>query len=182
VTDVAREWLLTYGVPFVGSVLLAIGIAGAIMGGFALLQPAVGGCGEPQITVASAQETERLREGYTPAGGPELDRLRIAELSPAERRAVRAGIEDPGEAVPIEGAAPHRGAFRRGVLVVADDRDHYVTLSTADNCTQVSPLLLPLGLAAGLLGVVGVATPPLYRRYLAFERRHPGDDRRDGRN
>lgn len=166
-----REWVLTYGVPFVGSLLLAIGIVGGVMGGYALVQPAIGFCGDPQITVRSAADTERLREGYEPAGGPELDRLRIAALSPAERRAVRAGIEDPGGAIPVEGDVPHRQAFRRGVLVVADGQAHYVTLATENDCTQVSPLLLPLGLAAGLLGIVGVATPPIYRRYLAFERR-----------
>ncbi|RXK46909.1 hypothetical protein [Halorientalis pallida] len=176
--SVAREWLLTYGVPFVGSVLLAVGIVGGVMGGYALVQPAAGLCGEPKITVASAGDTERLREGYAPAGGPDLDRLRMEDLSPAERRAVRAGIEDPGGEIPVEGDTPHLAAFRRGVLVVADGQAHYVTLATENDCTQVSPLLLPLGLAAGLLGVVGVVTPPLYRRYLAFERRQRGDSER----
>ncbi|AQL42291.1 hypothetical protein BV210_05990 [Halorientalis sp. IM1011] len=175
-----REWLLTYGVPFVGSVLLAIGIVGGVMGGYALVQPAIGFCGDPQITVYSAEDTERLREGHTPAGGPELDRLRIAELSPAERRAVRAGIEAPGESISVEGATPHRAAFRRGVLVVADGQAHYVTLATENDCTQVSPLLLPLGIAAGLLGIVGVLTPPIYRRYLAFERSQHGDGESEG--
>jgi hypothetical protein len=171
----ASRWLLTYGIPFVGSVLLAVGLAAGVMGGYALVQPAAGLCGDPRISVTSAGETDRLREGYTPAGGPELDRLRIAELSPAERRAVRAGIADPGEVIPIAGDAPHREAFRRGVLVVADGRAHYVTLATGNDCTRVSPLLLPLGLAAGVLGAAGVLTPPIYRRYLAFERRQRGE-------
>ncbi|WP_336000364.1 hypothetical protein [Halorientalis halophila] len=170
-----RAAFLTYGVPFVGSVLLAVGIAGGVMGGYALFQEQTDRCGQPELSVASAEETERVREGFTPAGGPNVPRLRFADLSPAERRAVEAGIEDPDTEGTVEGSFPNRDAFRRGVLVVAENETRYVTLATDDRCPQVSPLLLPLGLAAGLLGVVGVLTPPLYRRYLAFERRQRED-------
>ena len=166
-----RDPLLTYGVPLVGAILLSVGIAGGVLGGYAVVQPAAGLCGDPQITVASAQDTERFLAGYEPAGGPSLDRLGIATLSPAERRAVRAGIADPDEGIYVRGTVPHLSAFERGVLVVADGEPHHVTLLTRNDCTEVNPLLLPLGLAAGLLGLVGLLTPPLYRRYLAFERR-----------
>lgn len=169
-----RTTLLTYGVPFVGAVLLAGGIGASVLGVYATVQAPAGLCGDPTLSVASAERTERLREGYPPGGGPTLERLRGAALSPAERRAVELALDSLDGEAAVEGRVPNRAAFRRGVLVAYDGGEYYTTLADENRCVAVSPLAVPLGLATVVLGVVGVLTPPLYRRYLAFERERGG--------
>ncbi|WP_135821940.1 hypothetical protein [Halostella litorea] len=165
-----RDALLTYGVPFVGTVLLAAGIGAAVLGGYGAVQGEAGLCGTPLVGVESPEETERLLSGYG-AGGPTLQRVAFENLSAAEREAFEEALDAPDGEGSVDGAFPNRGAFADGVLVDYGGETYYATLRSDKACTSVDPLLLPLGLAAMAFGALGVLTPPLYRRYAAFERR-----------
>lgn len=164
-----RATLLTYGAPFVGAVLLAVGIGASVLGVYAAVQAPAGLCGNPTLSVATAEETHALREGHTPGGGPSLERIQWTDLSAAERRAIATATETVHGEARVTGQLANRAAFRRGVVVTRESRSYYVTFADENRCVEVSPLAVPLGLAAVVLGVVGVLTPPLYRRYLAFE-------------
>jgi len=156
-----RGALLTYGVPFLGTVLLSVGIAGSVLGGYAIAQTELDLCGDPTISVAGPAESQRLATG---PNAPSLDRLDAEDLSPAERRAIETALEDPGGEADVRGASPNLGAFERGALVEYEGRPRYVTVVSSIQCLGVDPLLLPLGLVAILLGVAGILTPPAYRR------------------
>ena len=163
--------VLTYGAPFLGAILLSLGIAGGVVGGYSVVQTELGLCGNPIVTVESAADTERLVEGYGEGQGPTLDRIPLANLSAAEREAFEAALDSPRREGEVEGAFPNREAIERGVLVTADGETYYTTLASDNECLSADPLLLPLGILGILLGIGGVLTPPLYRWYVRFERR-----------
>lgn len=168
----ARDVILTYGAPFVGAVLLSVGLASAVVGGYALFQSELGLCGNPVLHVESAEDTERLLRGHGAGPGPQtLPSIPFEELSPAERDAVREAVGVISQEGTVRGEFPHREMFVQGALVIYDGEPHYATLVVEDQCVEPVPLLLPLGVVSIALGVAGVLTPPLYRRYLEFERR-----------
>ncbi|MFB6164775.1 MAG: hypothetical protein ABEJ31_06405 [Haloarculaceae archaeon] len=166
-----REALLTYGVPFVGAVLLAIGLASGVVGGYTLFQSSAGLCGTPKIQVDSPSDTQRLLAGHGAGPGPTLSSIAYENLSDGEQRAFREALDAVNREGGIDGTFPHRAAFQRGVLVTYRGEQYYTTVVTSDNCVKPAPLLLPLGITSIVLGIAGVLTPPLYRRYVAFERR-----------
>lgn len=160
----ADSVLFTYGAPFVGVLLVAVGIAAAVPGAFALLQDDAT-CGNPTIAVEDPAQTEAFR-GDPPAS---IARYDIEALSAAEREAVEAAIADAVGEAEVEGAFPNEHTFRQGVLVTVDDQQYYVTLVAENPCYTVGPLQLPLGVFAIALGIVGILTPPAYRRLVALE-------------
>ncbi len=159
--------VLTYGAPFLGTLLVAVGIAGGILGGYAIVQSEFGLCGDPTILVYSADETTE----YTGADAPELDRFSVNELAPAERRAFEEATRSPRQVADVRGRFVHREAFRRGVLVTSNGTVRYATLTSTDACLAIDPLLFPLGIVSILLGILGILTPPLYRKLLEREER-----------
>jgi hypothetical protein len=165
------ETLLTYGAPFFGTLLVAVGIAGGTLGGYAVVQSQLNLCGSPTIVVYSPGATEQL------TAATRTDPLRefgIEELSPAERRAFEDALENPRDTGEVNGRFIHRGAFRQGVLVTSGGTTRYATISSANPCLSVDPLLFPLGVVSILLGVLGILTPPLYRKLLEREERARG--------
>ena len=50
--------LFTYGVPFVGVLVVAVGIAAAVPGAYALIQEDLTPCGSPTIAVESPEQPE----------------------------------------------------------------------------------------------------------------------------
>lgn len=160
--------VVVYGVPFVGVLLLAVGIPGAVLGGYSAVQEDLGLCGDPSIAVDTPAETERLTSG--PAS-PTLRTLDRSALAPAEREAFERARASPTRTAEVRGEFPHRTAFERGVLVVADGTRYYATLVADGSCLAISPLLMPLGLVAVALGVAGLLTPPAYRKLAALEER-----------
>lgn len=162
------ETLLTYGAPFLGTLLVAVGIAGGVLGGYAVVQSQLGLCGDPTIVVYSPGATEQLTAATQ---ADPLRRFRIEELAPAERRAFENALRNPRDTANVRGRFVHRRAFREGVIVSSDGSSRYVTISSANPCLGVDPLLFPLGVVSILLGVLGILTPPLYRRLLEREER-----------
>lgn len=144
--------VLTYGVPFVAALLVALGIAGVVLGGWSVVQPAVGGCGDAVVAVSTPAETEqRLADEQWAAS---VDRLAYDDLSTAEQRAFHEALESPRRRGTVEGEFPHRDSFRRGVVVTRDGTERYATLAATNECLAVSPLALPLGVASLLVGFV----------------------------
>lgn len=168
----ARDAILTYGAPLVGAVLLSIGLASGVVGGYTLIQSDLGLCGNPVLHVESPEDTERMLRGHGAGPGPQtLPSLTFEELAPGEQEAFRDALGEVNQEGVIRGEFPHREVLLRGALIVYDGEPHYTTLVSENQCVEPNPLLLPLGLISIALGVVGVLTPPLYRRYVEFERR-----------
>lgn len=151
--------LVVYVAPFVGSLLLTVGLAAGVTGGYTVVQNQLGLCGKPTIQVASADATER----YLDPGAPSIRRLSVEELTPAEREAFFRALDAPSREAEIDGEASHLAAFTEGVIVTYEGGPRYVTLASFNFCLQAPPLLLPLGVMSMLVGVAGILTPPLYR-------------------
>ncbi len=160
-----RGALLTYGAPLVGALLVAVGIAGSVLGGYAVVQAEFGLCGNPTIGVSEPSAATGVGSGPG-ADGPVLARLDAEDLSSAERAAVERALAEPGGQADVRGTLANREAFERGALVGLDGSTYYVTVVSSVECLGVDPLVLPLGIVAILLGIGGVLTPPAYRRLL----------------
>ena len=163
----ADSRFLTYAIPFAGALLIAAGIGAGVVGAYAPLQQEFGLCDEPTIAVYTPERTAELT-----AEGPSLDRLTMADLTEAERRAVEEALEEPSREGGVDGEFENRAAFERGVLIRDDDgNERYATLTSNNNCVAVDPILFPLGVAAVLLGIVWILAPPMYRKFAIIERR-----------
>lgn len=163
----ADSVLFTYVTPFLGVLVVAVGIGAAVPGGYALIQGDLGGCGNPTIAVESPEETAARFDG----DAPRLPTLPFEELAPAEREAFTEALSDPRSEARVDGSFPNRPAFLDGVIVVAEGERHYATLVAENPCFEAAPLQFPLGVFAIGLGLVGVLSPPLYRRLVELEER-----------
>jgi hypothetical protein len=159
--------LFTYGVPFVGVLVVAVGIAAAVPGAYGLIQEDLTTCGVPTVAVESPEETDR-RFGDSPP--PTVERLDFASLASSERAAFEAAIDDPIGEAHVEGPFPNAGAFENGTLVAYEGEAYYATVVADNPCFQAAPLQFPLGVFAIALGVVGILTPPVYRKLVELER------------
>jgi len=158
---------LTYGPPFLGTLLVALGLAGGLVGGYAFVQAELGLCGDTTVVVYSPDATDQLTAAQP--DGPGLQRFAFDDLAPAEQRAIETAVRDPADQADVEGRFVHRAAFERGVLVEYEGATRYATIASRNACLDVNPLLFPLGVVSILLGVVGILVPPVYRRLLALE-------------
>lgn len=153
--DDEESRVLTYGVPFVAALLVAVGIAGVVLGGWGVVQPAVGGCDTTVISVSTQEQTDHRLANDEWAES--VDRLEFEELTPAEQRAFTEALERPQREGTVEGEFAHRGAFRRGVVVTHEGTDRYATVASTNECLTVDPLLLPLGVVTLLVGFAAFA-------------------------
>ncbi|WP_312907777.1 hypothetical protein [Natronosalvus caseinilyticus] len=173
--------LFSYALPFLAALFLALGIAGTVLGGWSIVQPAIGGCGDPVIGVSTPEETEqRLSEA-----GPVVETLEFESLTEAERRAVLEAFDDPHREGTVEGSFDHHEAFDRGVVISGGEvgEARYATLRSESRCLGVDPVALPLGLISLLVGVgaftlVGVENYPWEFRWSPARER----TREDGRS
>lgn len=165
-----RDALLTYGAPFLGAILLSVGLAGGVLGGYSSIQREAGLCSDPILTVSTAAQTQERLASHQ-GNSLTFSTIEFANLSDAEQEAFEEALQSFRREGEINGTLQHRRAFRRGVVVNYEGAGYYTALASRNSCLTVSPLLLPMGLVSILLGVAGVLTPPVYRRYAAFERR-----------
>ncbi|SEV89244.1 hypothetical protein [Natrinema salifodinae] len=162
-TASSESLLLTYAAPFLGVILIALGIPLSIVGGYVVIQDGLGLCGTPGITATPVEEYD---------GGLEtVEELPAEELSQAEREALEEAIDSPLREGIINGESPNRETLLDGAIVPYEDDRYYVQITSQNSCLEVQPLLFPLGGIAILLGIVGVLTPPIYRRMAGFEER-----------
>jgi len=164
--DTVGATLFTYGAPFIGILLVAVGIGAAVPGAYGLIQEDIADCGDPSISVDPAAEQF---QGPPPDS---LTRLTVEELAPRERAAFRRALDDPVGEAHVRGGFPHRPAFENGTLIEdTDGRTYYATIVAEHPCFETAPLQFPLGVFAIALGIVGILTPPGYRRLVALEER-----------
>jgi hypothetical protein len=163
--------LFTYVAPFLGVLLIAVGIAGAVPGGYALVQDELRDCGVPTIAVEPPERAAELVD----EGGPRVTHLPFEELSPAEQEGFVEALDAPRNEAHVRGAFPNRPAFANGTIVAYEGERYYATIVAENTCFEAPPLGFPLGVFAIALGVVGVLTPPAYRKLVALERQAGGD-------
>lgn len=159
--------LFVYVVPFVGVILVAVGIGSAVTGGYALLEQQSQTCGNPTIAVESPEETHEHFGANPPI---DFERIPFEELSRAERDAFEEAVADAVGEAEIAGSNPNRGAFLNGTLVVYEGETYYTTIVAENTCFSAPPLQFPLGVFSLALGVVAILAPPAYRRLVALDR------------
>jgi len=159
--------LFTYIAPFVGVLLVAVGIGGAVPGGYAIIQEDIATCDQPTLAVEGSGETaERFSDTQ-----PQLPELAYEELAPAEQDAFREALDDPiGEAY-VDGEFPNGPAIRNGSIIVYEGERHYATVVSENPCFIAPELQFPLGVFALIFGLVGILTPPMYRKLAELEER-----------
>jgi len=159
--------LFTYVAPFVGVVLVAIGIGGAVPGGYAIIQDELTACDQPTIAVEGPEETaERFGERT-----PNLTTIQYDTLVPSEQRAFVNASEDPVSEAKVTGPFPNGDTLRGGALVVYEGERYYVTVVAENPCYNTPQLQFPLGVFAIIFGVIGILSPPIYRKLVELEER-----------
>lgn len=148
--DHEESRVLTYLVPFVAALLVAVGIAGVVLGGWGVVQPAVGACDTAVISVSTPEQTEQRLAND--AWASSVDRMAYEDLAPAEQRAFTEALERPQREGTVDGDFRHRAAFERGVVVTHQGTERYATVVSTNRCVAVDPLLLPLGAVTLLVG------------------------------
>ncbi|RLM33981.1 hypothetical protein [Haloarcula sp. Atlit-120R] len=167
-SDGADSFVFQYLAPFVGVLLIAVGIAGAVPGGYAIIEPELENCGNPTIGVEGPEETA---ERFGGDEGPRLPQVTFEDLSSAEQTAFLTAVDDPVDEEQVVGSVPNADAFRRGSIVTYEGERYYVTLVAENTCFAAAPLQFPLGVFAIALGFLGILAPPLYRRLVRLEQR-----------
>jgi hypothetical protein len=159
----SESLVLTYAAPFLGVVLIAAGLPLAIVGGYVVVQDGIGLCGKPTITATPADEYEGALAT--------IETLPADDLSSAEREALEEAIDSPLREGKVEGELANRAALLEGAIVEYEGARYYVRITSRNSCLEVAPLLFPIGAIGILIGIVGVLTPPIYRKMAGFEER-----------
>lgn len=165
-----EEWtsiVFTYGVPFVGVLIVAVGIAAAVPGAYGIIQEDIADCGDPTIVVEGPEATAERFDGNPPAA---VERLQFSELSESEQAAFEEALADPIGEAHVRESFPRYDTFLNGTVVTYETEEYYATVVADNPCFETAALQFPLGVFAIALGVVGILTPPAYRKLVALER------------
>lgn len=158
--------LFTYGAPLIGVLLVSVGIAAAVPGAYGMIQTEIADCGDPTILVETPEQT---RERFDDPSQAPVSRLAFTDLDAGERAAVRDALADPQGEAHVRGEFPHYRTFLNGTVIRYEGEYHYATVVAENPCFEAAPLQFPLGVFAIALGVVGILTPPAYRKLVALE-------------
>lgn len=158
--------VFTYGAPFIGVLLVAVGIAAAVPGAYAVIQSDITSCGTPTIAVESPEETTTR---FDESPDPQLTRFEFEQLSEAEQAAFLEARDDPIGEARVTGVFPNYPAFLNGTLITYENEQYYATIVAENPCFEAVPLQLPLGIFAIALGIIGILTPPGYRKLIELE-------------
>jgi len=164
-----------YVAPFVSVLVVAVGIGAAVPGGYAIIQEDITTCDSPTIAVEGPEETQQRFSDSEPQG---LSRLHYENLSEAERAAVDGALADPIGEARVEGAFPNGDSIRNGSIVVYEGERHYTTVVAENPCFVAPELQFPLGVSAIIFGIIGILSPPIYRKLVELEDRANIDERR----
>lgn len=166
--------LFTYVAPFVGVLVVAVGIGAAVPGGYAIIQEDITTCDSPTLAVEGPEETQqRFNESE-----PQLPTLHYENLSEAERDAFDEALADPIGEARVTGEFPNGDTIRNGSIIVYEEERHYTTVVAENPCFVAPALQFPLGVFAIIFGVIGILSPPIYRKLVELEDRANVDDRR----
>lgn len=153
-----RRDTIAFTVRFLGAVLVAIGIGGAVVGGYATFQESAGLCGTPELEIRSSGSA------VPSAGSPALD---ASDLSSAERAAFVAAVEGPANTAEIDGPIS-TAALRNGAVVGYQGERYYAVIGSLNGCVSVDPLVFALGATLLVLGGVAFVGPTVRRRLESF--------------
>ena len=162
-TASSESLMLTYAAPFLGVLLISVGLPLSIVGGYVVVQDGLGLCGEPTITATPADEYDESLAT--------IDEIPAEQLSAAERKALEEAIDSPLQEGVVSGELENRAALLEGAVVEYEGTRYYVQIASQNSCLEVQPLLFPIGAVAILMGIGGVLTPPIYRKLAGFEER-----------
>lgn len=162
-----ESFLFTYVAPLIGVLLVAIGIAAAVPGAYAMIQSDIAVCDAPTISVESPERTQERFEGQPPAG---VSTLTYDELGFEEQEAFEEALDDPVGEAHLGGAFPHKSEFQNGTIVEYEGENYYVTVAAENPCFRAAPLQFPLGVFAIAFGTIAILSPPLYRKLVEIER------------
>ncbi|QLG47759.1 hypothetical protein [Natrinema halophilum] len=167
-TAESESLVLTYAAPFLGVLLIAVGLPLSIVGGYVVVQDSVGLCGDPTITATPVDEYDGVPES--------VDELPVEDLTTAEQRALEEATASPFREGTIEGDVANLDVLLDGAVVAYEGDRYYVQIASQNSCLEAEPLLFPVGGIAILVGIAGVLTPPIYRKMAGFEERMRGDN------
>ena len=164
-----------------GAVLFAAGVGGAVIGGYAAVQPDADWCGRPTLAVFEPSEVSGSPVTDLPDGAL-VPTLEYESLSPAEREAIEKAVGSVSGEAEVVGSFPHQETFERGAIVPYEGVRYYVTVASLDDCVSVPGATLPLGLGVLGLGAVTYLVPTFAGRAVGRERspRGTGTAVRDG--
>lgn len=151
---------IAFAVRFVGAVLFAIGVGGAVVGGYAAFQESVGLCGDPVLEIRAPDD---------PAGTPsgEYPTLAASDLSAAEREAFVDAVESPADESEITGRI-RTTALRNGAVVTYRGERYFAAVGSLNRCVSVDPLVFAFGMTLVVLGGVAFFGPTVRRRLESF--------------
>jgi len=158
--------LFTYVAPFVGVLVVAVGIGAAVPGGYAIIQEDITTCDEPTMAVEGAEETS---ERFNTSQPRNLPQLQYENLSEAEQTAFDEALSDPVGEARVAGAFPNGDTVRNGSIIVYEGERHYATVVAENPCFVAPELQFPLGVFAIIFGVIGILSPPIYRKLVELE-------------
>ena len=157
----------TYVAPFVGVLVVAVGIGAAVPGGYALIQKDITTCDTPTIAVEGPEETQQRFDERR----PNLPRLQYENLSEAEQAAFNEALTDPQGEARVAGEFPNGDTIRDGSVIIYEGEEHYATVVAENPCFVAPALQFPLGVFAIIFGVIGILSPPIYRKLVELEER-----------
>lgn len=160
--------LVVYAVPFVGALLFAAGVGGAVVGGYGAVQEELDLCGTPTISVTTPESAGWQTNGT--GGGATLPRLTFDDLSPAEREAFEEALRRADNEGEVSGEFPHQSEFRNGAVVVYEGREYFASLESMNECVSITPLAFPLGVGGVALGLALFVLPGFADRRAARRR------------
>ena len=71
----------------------------------------------------------------------------------------------------MAGEFPNGDTIRDGSIVVYEGEEHYATVVAENPCYTTPALQFPLGVFAIIFGVIGILSPPIYRKLVELEER-----------
>ena len=158
----------TYVAPFVGVLVVAVGIGAAVPGGYAIIQKDITTCDQPTMAVEGTEETQERFNDSRPRNLPELH---YENLSEAEQTAFDEALDDPQGEARVAGEFPNGDTIRNGSIIVYEGEEHYATVVAENPCFVAPELQFPLGVFAIIFGVIGILSPPVYRKLVELEER-----------
>ena len=159
---VTSRSIQAYTVSFVGIIVLSASIGVATVGAYATFQEDFGLCGSPFIEVHPPENTEQL---VLDEDAPNIEHLGFEELTPDEQQGFRTALQSVNNEEEFTGNIEHLTAFRNGAIVTYRGEEHYVIVSSLNECVPFGVLPFPLSVIGLLVGTGLYVAPSLWRRF-----------------
>ncbi len=163
---VTSRSIQAYTVSFVGIILITASIGPAVIGAYATFQEDFGLCGSPFIEVHPPENTERL---VLDEQAPNVEHIGFKELTPDEQQGFLTALQSVNNEEEFTGNIEHLTAFRNGAIVTYQGEEHYVIVSSLNECVPFGVLPFPLSVLGLIVGTGLYVGPRLWRRFQRSE-------------